>query len=143
MITASQPLRIKDLPGKSQWGGYLYVISFSNPEATIKVGSTVNPQARFKDHLGGCRPFGLSIVDWWVSLEHLRYRETEQVLIEQTAKLAAKKYHREYFTGVTFDEAFGVAQFIRYPTRAGEAQRRKEVPLWRWSGADCPIRGTA
>lgn len=121
---SGRKMRLDLLPERATWGGYIYVLAFSDAKATVKVGSTLDPKARFSSHHGAGDPFGISIVEWCLSPEHGRHLETEKDLIRLAEQLGGLKSRREYFTGVAFADVVAQAQRIPLPERGAEAVRQ-------------------
>jgi hypothetical protein len=128
MSTASN-----QLPTRGTWGGYIYVIAFSNAEATLKVGSTANPQSRLATHRGSGEPFGISVTQWWFSSEHTNYLSNEKDLIRAAEQMGGRKTRLEFFSGVAFADVVATASRMTFRGRpsaaelaAEEARRRNE-----------------
>jgi hypothetical protein len=116
------------LPSRATIGGFLYVIEFS--EGTVKVGSTLAPADRIHSHRVSGEPFGITIVDWWLSGNHADYLDTEQRLIRHVTHFAySRRARREYFRNISYLKVVALAQRLsrgdhlepgpRY-TRSGE-----------------------
>lgn len=121
---SGRDMRLDLLPERATWGGYIYVIAFTDAKATVKVGSTSDPRSRFLSHLGAGEPFGISIGEWCLSPEHARHLETERLLIQAAEQLGGQKSRREYFTDVTFADVVAQAQRISLPGREQDAGRQ-------------------
>lgn len=111
-MAVRQPTRAR-LPGKSPLGSYIYVLSFSGGHATrlgiIKVGFTVNPQARIRTYRTSLFPFGISVRKRWISEPHGQAEDNESKLLDFCRRQAAPVNGREYFAGIDFDEVVSFA----------------------------------
>lgn len=67
------------LPGTSRQGHYLYVVQFNT--GTLKVGRTMNPAVRLKNHATASRPHGISVSAQWLSQPHPMARANERSMI--------------------------------------------------------------
>jgi hypothetical protein len=100
----------RSVPGKSELGGYVYVIQFAT--RLVKVGSTVNPKRRVANHHGSAVAYGSRIKGFWVSEPHAGFLDSEAKL-KSIAQLAASETRRaEYFVGV--DPEFLVSELLTW-----------------------------
>lgn len=103
-----------DLPARSDAGGYIYIIEFSN--GTVKVGSTTNPPERFATHRQHAEAFNIGVANHWISEEHPQYRKTEKALIALAEAMGGARARREYFHGISFRDLAAKAHAeIRVP----------------------------
>ena len=70
---------IRELPGKAEHGGYVYVLEFTS--GLVKPGRTQDPRSRLGDHAKSARLFGAELADWWVSPLHDGWKGNEESLI--------------------------------------------------------------
>jgi hypothetical protein len=80
----------------------LYVCHFSNGH--IKVGRSINPEARIADHIDRVSCVGLELTEWRVFDCNGPAQPRESALIERCAQAASKRFKSEWFAGLSFDE---------------------------------------
>jgi hypothetical protein len=124
---------ISELSGKAEFGGYVYVLKFTN--GLVKPGRTRNPKARLSDHAKNAQLFGAELADWWVSPLHDGWKENEESLITFAGDLGGTALTTEYFSGVDFDDLLAKAcalTFAPVDTDAALAARaaRRRTPKW-------------
>jgi predicted GIY-YIG superfamily endonuclease len=90
--------------------GYIYVIEFSN--GMVKVGQTTSPASRTRSHSAYAKTLGAAIVQVWFSEEHKDYLASEERLKRAMAAISADRHRDEYFTGVPFEQARGIAEAV-------------------------------
>lgn len=91
--------------------GYLYIVGFST--GAIKVGQTVEPRKRLRDHRRDALAFGVYVVDLWVSEAHANYLANEVALLRLCLTIGpcAKQ---EYFHTVGFERAVELTKRLAY-----------------------------
>lgn len=97
-----------DLPGKAQYGGYVYAAGFSH--GVVKVGSTTNPSARISTHAQAGSAFGHRVEHVWVSPLHDGHTSTERQLIAIAAELSDGRLKQEWFSGVALKDLVRLAE---------------------------------
>lgn len=90
--------------------GYLYLVEFST--GVIKAGKTVVPRRRIRDHIHGAAPYGVDVVNVWLSPELMQADVIEQLLLAALRGRWFCPAGDEYFRGSTFIEAVEVARQI-------------------------------
>jgi hypothetical protein len=126
-------------PGKAEFGGYIYVIEFT--DGTIKVGTTNNPPARLAAHRRSSISFGIDISRRWFSGIHENRLENEQLLIQAARALGGSSPTVEFFKGVRFDDIAGIAKRLKYTQVDIEAARAAQQEKFQWlqrMAARCP-----
>lgn len=115
--------------------GHAYVIGFDS--GTVKVGSTANPDQRFRTLKRQAMQHGLRVVDARLSFEHAGYLDTEKQLIAFCRERCAGAPGREFFSipfadvaefAETF-EPFDIAAFDEKVQRMGEHVARMDAHL--------------
>lgn len=109
LVAVRQPT-LRDLPGKSPLGSYIYVLAFST--GVIKVGFSSNPRLRVNSYRTSLGPFGISISDLWVSEPHSQAAVGETTLIDFCRLRATPVNDGEYFTGIDLDTVVGFARTL-------------------------------
>ena len=94
---------------------HLYVVEFD--DGTIKVGYTVDPEARIKAHAFNAGKFRISIIRHWVSEPHVAARLNEKTLIAWCKPRAGSVHGEEWYTGLSFDEVRDAAAALVPPAR--------------------------
>jgi GntR family transcriptional regulator len=106
------------LPGKSPLGSYIYVVHFN--VGVIKVGFTRKPTDRIGRYRSNLSPFGIAIVDMWLSEPHGQAEDNERLLLDFCRARAEDVSRGEYFTGIGFREVVTFASTLPYvPLQAG------------------------
>jgi predicted GIY-YIG superfamily endonuclease len=90
--------------------GYLYVIEFA--DGMVKVGITNHPASRTSAHSGYAKKLGTTLGRVWFSEAHRDHARSEERLITAMVAISADRHRDEYFTGVTFEQARGIAETI-------------------------------
>lgn len=83
--------------------GYVYVIEFVS--GVVKVGKTIRPEARLRSHAGYAEAHGGGVLQSWVSEQIRLCGEAEQELIGYCKRRGELAFGREYFRGISFEEA--------------------------------------
>lgn len=96
-----------DLPGKTRFGGYVYVAEFDN--GTVKVGMTSDPRSRLAAYASSAGVFEVHPLRGWLSPLHLNPGATEKTLRDAFAALGSIAAGREWFTEVSFEDAVSTA----------------------------------
>ena len=104
---------LAELPGRAEFGGYVYVIKFGND--MIKVGRTKDARSRVSGHRKDARTFGTSLARWWVSPLHDGWLENEEALKSLAHELGGTPVSPEYFNGVSFDDLLAKACELPFP----------------------------
>ncbi|MFI7330668.1 GntR family transcriptional regulator [Micromonospora aurantiaca (nom. illeg.)] len=97
-----------NIPGMASWGGYIYVLEFSN--GVIKVGSTKNPRQRLQVHVKDFQLSGATLDRYWLSEPFPEYLVAESKLIEYGTAESESVIRKEYFTGLVFGEVVAAAE---------------------------------
>jgi hypothetical protein len=96
--------------------GHVYAVRFTT--GTAKVGKTVNPARRLRNHALSAQAHGIDIDRVWISEEHGGYSLTEQRLKDFCASLGtAMNSGGEHFGGISAEEFQGVCAFGFLATR--------------------------
>lgn len=88
------------LPHETHGVGYLYVVRFTT--GVVKVGSTRNPYRRVSRYRSNLNPFGIDVVQCWLSRPHKDYARLEASLIKTAAGIGTRTRQAEYFYDVDF-----------------------------------------
>lgn len=81
----------------------VYVMQFSN--GVIKIGRTSNFERRKHQHGAAAQAHGHDVVASWASAPHHNVVATERALVEAMLAAGGVQRGREYFSGVSFEEA--------------------------------------
>lgn len=128
MTDESDGPRTATLPGKARYGGYIYVLEFSN--GTIKVGRTKNPRGRFATHKRSSNTFGIGLDRWWFSRLHNQWQENEEKLIGLARQLGtAHGDSSEYFAGIDFYTLVQKAEHLQFPHVDVVAEKAREEEI--------------
>ena len=103
---------IRELPGKAEHGGYVYVLEFTS--GLVKPGRTQDPRSRLGDHAKSARLFGAELADWWVSPLHDGWKGNEESLIAFASDLGGVPLTTEYFSGVDFADLLMKARALTF-----------------------------
>lgn len=96
----------------AKYGGYLYIILFEN--GVLKAGRTQKPAKRIPNHASNAASFSTTIEKVWVSCHHDNYTSNETLLMSRIAANAKKQNKREYFEGISFDDAVALASKLSF-----------------------------
>jgi hypothetical protein len=88
----------------------LYVVEFD--QGTIKVGFASNPVDRIQSHIYQAKKFRIGVLRHWVSEMSSTAFLHEQALIAWCTQQAKETHGKEWFTGLSFEEAKDAAIFI-------------------------------
>lgn len=100
-------------PGPTPAGeGYVYILKFST--GVIKVGQTLDPVRRFREHRRDAEAYGAAIVEYWLSQPHVNYLDNEVDLIVWCDEAATWRSKREYFQGLDLADVRGFASGLTY-----------------------------
>lgn len=100
---------------------YVIVIAFNR----IKVGVTVSPELRLREHRGLAQAFGAESGRQWVSYPGVGTPENEAALVAFCAEHAGRQFRREYFSGLAFEDVVEYAEILsgNDPRRRGRINR--------------------
>jgi membrane protein implicated in regulation of membrane protease activity len=105
--TAFLPKRVVGAPNRVHGQGYLYVLRFST--GTIKVGQTVEPARRLREHRRDAAAFGVVVTDIWISAPHCDFLKTETAVVRSCSQVG-HRFKNEYFRNITFAAAVAFAE---------------------------------
>jgi hypothetical protein len=123
-----------NIPGKSEHGGYVYVLQFSGD--ILKVGRSVNPKNRLPQHAQMARSFNQRLLKCWVSPPHPTALKNERSLIKFCAQIMDRTTGLgagEYFSGDKFEDVVNFAKTLPCakltPTERADRDAR-DAALW-------------
>lgn len=102
--------------------GYAYVLEFSN--GIIKVGQTMAPRLRCRQHEIKAQAVGVTVAQTWISPLHRRYDKTEKALISAAASMGRLAQGAEYFVGCDFDTLVKEASTWEFAESSPEIRAR-------------------
>jgi len=101
--------------------GYLYVLEVTG--GIIKVGFSVEPKARLKQHARASEKKALTVTREWVSPVHVEAGLNEEELIASCERLGGVScMGREWFSGVRFDDAVAAAMRLDCTAPEGDVE---------------------
>lgn len=125
--------------------GYAYVLEFSN--GIIKVGQTMAPRLRCRQHEIKAQAVGVTLAQTWVSPLHRQYDKTEKALISAATSMGQLAQGAEYFVGCDFDALVQEASSWEFTESSPEirarvaAERQSKKPTAAWLLADQSLGG--
>jgi predicted GIY-YIG superfamily endonuclease len=105
--------------------GHLYVIEFST--GVIKVGRSVNPATRLKEHTREAGRYGVTVLNAWASAEHEGIVQSERQLVDYARTQGTEAGGYEYFKGASFDAIKEYAESIDHNACADLATKERKV----------------
>lgn len=113
----------KTLPGRVTDGGYIYALRFAN--GVTKIGCSDNPKRRIGMQASTAAGFGVPVIECRLLFVLGDFRQWETLLLSLVKRKYPRAGGREYFRGITPNEA--IAQLAGILTRQRECVERPEA----------------
>jgi len=103
---------------KNSVPGYIYVLELT--DGIVKVGLSVIPAIRLKQHARGLLRNGVGISQEWISPRHAEAAANERLLKSACESLGGEHIRAdEWFAGVSFDDVVATAEVLPFTPHEG------------------------